>query len=462
MTTEKVWTLVLENLQVGLSKGNFTTWIKPTALASLKEIGDDRLIAEIACPSSFHLQMIERRYYGQIQEALEKTSAKKAELRLIVNTSMQGDKSSGATPLFAQAGQPMLDELQIAQHRIGLNEEFTFDTFAVSTSNEMAHAAAVAVSKKLGDVYNPLFLYGGVGVGKTHLMQAIANSSLGQNPRTSMIYCAGEEFTNEIIDAIQQKKTREFKRKYRSVKGLFIDDIQFIAGKNTVQEEFFHTFNAVTKAGGQVVMTSDKPPHEINNLEDRLRSRFEAGLLIDIGDPSFELRTAILLIKAQQKRLSLPMDAAQAIAAHVDSARKLEGFLVRLATESRLRNKDITIEMVQALLGKRTEQPVSAPILVRPSEIIKTTASHYGFQSKDLKGPRRMKNLVLSRQMAMYILRFDLKLPLTEIGEMFGNRDHTTVIHSVDKMTQLLTDSDSLRLDLSEVRKSLQAIGGKS
>ena len=461
MQKEQLWVLVLESLQVTLSAGNFTTWIKPTHLEGVSESSGGRLIAEVSCPSSFHVQMVEKRYYGQIQEALDKVTGKQTELRLIVNTSLHTRDTTASTPLFSYNDQPLVNEIQIAQHRIGLNEEFVFDTFAVSTSNEMAHAAAVAVSKKLGDVYNPLFLYGGVGVGKPHLMQAIANSSLALHPRQAMIYCAGEQFTNEIIDAIQQKKTREFKKKYRSVKGLFIDDIQFIAGKNTVQEEFFHTFNAVTQAGGQVVMTYDRPPHEIANLEARLRSRFEAGLLIDIGEPSFELRTAILLIKAEQKKLTLPMDAAQAIAAHVDSARKLEGFLVRLATESRLRNKEITIEMVQALLGKRAESLNTSPLLVRPMEVLKTVAAHFDLQMKDLRGPRRNKLLVTGRQLAMYVLRFDLKLPLTEIGDLFGGRDHSTVLHGVDKITHNLTTLESLRLDLVEVRKNLTSLTGK-
>ena len=456
MDTSKIWSLVLEDVQVGLSKGNFTTWIKPTSLEGIKPVGEDRIIAEISCPSSFHLQMVESRYYAQIKEALDKTTNKNSELRLSVNTQLKTPSSKDDSPLFSFSSQPTIDELQVAQNRIGLNESFLFDTFAVSTSNEMAHAAAVAVSKNLGGAYNPLFLYGGVGVGKTHLMQAIANSVLKTSPRTPMVYCAGEEFTNEIIDAIQQKKTREFKKKYRSVKGLFIDDIQFIAGKTTVQEEFFHTFNAVTKAGGQVIMTSDRPPHEISNLEARLRSRFEAGLLIDIGDPSFELRTAILLIKAGQKQLNLPMDAAQAIAAHVDSARKLEGFLVRLMTESRIKGKEITVDLVQALLGNRAEAPITTPIIVRPLEVIRAISSYYEIPVKELRGPRRNKPIVMARQLAMYIMRFDLKLPLTEIGGTFGGRDHTTVMHGVDKMTEMLTDSDSLRIDLSHVRKSLQ------
>jgi chromosomal replication initiator protein len=454
--TKKLWKLVLEDIQVSLSEGNFATWIKPTNLEGVKEVGEDRLIVEISCPSSFNLQMIESRYYAQIKEALDKTTKKNTELRLSVNTQLKTPKNNEDSPLFSFASQPNVDELLVAQNRIGLNESFLFDTFAVSTSNEMAHAAAVAVSTNLGGTYNPLFLYGGVGVGKTHLMQAIANSVLKKNPRTPMVYCAGEEFTNEIIDAIQMKKTSEFKRKYRSVKGLFIDDIQFIAGKNTVQEEFFHTFNAVTRAGGQVIMTSDRPPHEISNLEARLRSRFEAGLLIDIGDPSFELRTAILLIKAQQKQLNIPMDAAQAIAAHVDSARRLEGFLVRLMTESRIKGKEITVDLVQTLLGKRTEMPLTTPIVVRPLEVIKATSHYYNIPIKDVRGQRRNKPLVTARQLAMYIMRFDLKLPLTEIGHMFEGRDHTTVMHGVDKMTEMLTDSDSLRADLSFVRKSLQ------
>lgn len=450
MQLEKLWKLVLEDLQVTLSAPNFSMWIKPIQLTLMTEVEGGRWIADLDCPSSFHISIVEQRFYGQIKEAFDRVAGGLVELRFTVNTTLPVPTNSG--PLF-QFQDNQFNEAEVAIHRLGLREDFSFESFAVSSSNDMAHAAAVAVSENLAGAYNPLFLYGGVGVGKTHLMQAIARAALLENPESKFIYCAGEEFTNEIIGAIQQKTTAAFKHKYRSVKGLFIDDIQFIAGKTTVQEEFFHTFNAILKAGGQVVMTSDRPPHEIRELEARLRSRFEAGLIVDIGDPNFELRTAILLIKAKQRALQLTMEDAQMIAANIESARQIEGFLVRLLTEAKLKRRVIDGPLIQTLLGKSGLPQDNVPPPIRPLEIVRGVSEFFGLPTKQVRGPGRSKTLVTPRHISMYLLRVDYGLPLEEIGGIFSNRDHTTVMHAVDKITQELTSSEQLRTDVASVRQ---------
>ncbi|MBM3205575.1 chromosomal replication initiator protein DnaA, partial [Candidatus Shapirobacteria bacterium] len=297
-------------------------------------------------------------------------------------------------------------------------------------------------------------LYGGVGVGKTHLMQAIAHEVLKRNPRAKIIYCMGEEFTNEIVNAIREKTTKEFKQKYRSTRLLMVDDIQFIAGKTAVQEEFFHTFNAIWRVGGQIVLTSDRKPEEISKLEDRLRSRFEGGLTIDIEPPDFELRTAILLIKAQQKNIKLPMDVAQLIASNITSTRKLEGFLIRLMTESQTKKQAITLELTHALLGQ-DNGTIFPQKMVKPREVLSTVASFYNLRLSDLVGPKRDKKIALPRQIVMYLLRNDLKVSLMDIGRFLGDRDHTTIMHGVEKVTRFLPESEDLRVEMVGIRKKL-------
>jgi chromosomal replication initiator protein len=455
MEPQRLWRRVLEDIEVSTSPAQFTSFLKTLQLTNVSEVGDGRMLADLDVISSFHRTIIEERYYGQLKEAFDRLTGKQVELRLHINSaSLQGSKDPG--PLFA-FNQPSLDLVDLARHRVRLRDDYTLQTFAVSGSNEMAHAAAVAVSEHFGKAYNPLFLYGGVGVGKTHLMQAIANARLEQEPSTSMIFCAGETFTNEIIDAIQQKNTREFRKRYRQVKGLFIDDIQFIAGKTTVQEEFFHTFNTLLQAGGQVVMTSDRPPAEISMLENRLRSRFEAGLIVDIGQPDFELRSAITMIKAKQRGVSLSHTSAQLIAANIESARQIEGFLVRLLTEARIKQVIIDDELVKSLLNTSTKNTETTPPPKRPLEIVKEVCNFYHLTPKDVRGGGRKQSLVVPRHIAMYLLRVDYQLPLEEVGAIFSNRDHTTVMHAVDKITERLKDSESLRMDVSAIRKVIYA-----
>ena len=317
----------------------------------------------------------------------------------------------------------------------------------------MAYAAATAVSRKLGLAYNPLFIYGGVGVGKTHLMQAIGRTAVerGDGP---VLFCSGEEFTNDLVMGIRNKSTDHVRAKYRKVRALLIDDVQFIAGKASVQEEFFHTFNTIQGEGGQVVMTSDKPPTEIAKLEERLRSRFGAGLIVDVGPADFELRAAILLIKAKQRLVDLPMNVAQAVATHIEGVRELEGFLVRLLTEAETKNETVSMEMVERLL-KITQPSRGNARIITPTEVINLVAQYYGIGVQQIKGERRTKTVVWPRQVLMYILRNNLKLPFEEVGRLIGGRDHTTAMHADGKVGQIMKDDSAIYNQVAEIEKKL-------
>ncbi|MCD8484908.1 chromosomal replication initiator protein DnaA [Candidatus Woesebacteria bacterium] len=366
---------------------------------------------------------------------------------------------NAAPSLFSmnQIKMPTVDRYKLAAQKAHLREDYNFDTFAVSGSNEMAYAAAQAVAQSPGSVYNPLFIWGGVGVGKTHLMQSIGNVILKANPDTPLTYCMGEEFLNEIISAIRNKKTIEFKEKYRQLKVLLIDDIQFIAGKDTAQEEFFHTFNAITRAGGQIIMTSDRPPHEIHPLEDRLRSRFEGGLTIDIQQPTFELRTAILLIKSQKMGLDLSMDLAQMVAAEVESTRKLEGVVFKIHSAHRFRNRPLDQNLIREVLGEES-RPVIAKKKLKPSAIMRAVTSHFHISANTLRGNSRKKDYVTARHIAMFLMKKELDLPYTEIGNNFGGRDHSSVMHAVSKIEQRLEADAPLSQDVSAIRVSLSSL----
>jgi chromosomal replication initiator protein len=351
----------------------------------------------------------------------------------------------------------MVDRARVQAQRAGLRLDYTFETFAVSTTNEMAHAAAQAVSSQPGTAYNPLFIYGGVGVGKTHLMHAVGNNILKNNPEVRLLYCTGEDFTNEIVSAIQTKKAFNFKEKYRNVDVLLIDDVQFIAGKNTIQEEFFHTFNTITKRSGQVILTSDRPPSEISLLEDRLKSRFEAGLMVDIQQPSFELRTAILLIKASSYHLEIPMDLAQVIASRVDSARKIEGIIKSIKSEVELKHRAITAEMIDEICKVDLERPVKR-LRVKPVDIIRTVSDFYHLKQTVIRGKQRMKSIVKARHIAMYFLKEEINLPFMEIGYWFSNRDHTSAMHAFNKIKQDLQEDPELRQEVASLRSQLVLI----
>ncbi len=470
-----IWKQTLANLSVSMSEQHFHMWVERATLIEFRTVGDTHAIAVLSAPTAMHVQMVEGRFYATIKETLDRISGKKVDLQFKVgqpgpkedspsksteistkNPQKKTDKNTQEQTLFSTA--PTVDSLKMTLSRAKLRPDFTFENFAVSTTNEMAYAAAQAVSRSPGTAYNPLFLYGGVGVGKTHLMQSVGQNILKNNPHVSMLYCAGEEFTNEIVAAIQTKKTLQFKEKYRKVSVLLIDDVQFIAGKNTVQEEFFHTFNAVTQAGGQVIITSDRPPHEIALLEDRLRSRMEAGLIIDIQQPTFELRTAIILIKAEAKGIELPMDCAQYIASYVDNARKIEGVISQLHSQKTLMNKEINLDLIKANLAKE-ETPNITKLSVKPREVIKTVAAHFKVTTAQLLGNRRNRPLVDYRHLAMYLLYHDLGMSYVQIGGEFGGRDHTSIMHAVKKTVKRIEDSSELQNNASAIRASIS--GGK-
>ncbi len=338
--------------------------------------------------------------------------------------------------------------------KAGLNSNYTFETFAVSSTNQVAFAASQAVAQSPGVSYNPLFLYGGVGVGKTHLAQSIAHVLLKNNSEGRVYFCSGEKFMNDLIESIREKSTPKFRKKYRSLDLIIVDDIQFIAGKTTVQEEFFHTFNSIVSAGGQVVLTSDRPPHEIRNLEDRLRSRFSGGLIVDIQQPDFELRTAIVLIKAKEKNIAIDIDAAKAISEAVLDTRSLEGTLLSLYARSINSNKPIDLDVVESFYKTNTEKTKQK---VSPQDIIKAVCSYYDIKQSHLKGSSRASKIALTRQIAMYLLRTELNLNLEEVAYLTKRKDHTTVIHAVNKIQSMLIKDTSFKEEVDMIVNSVRS-----
>jgi len=445
MSNETLWKDIQEELKISLSKAIFQTLFQGTQLVSL-----ENSIATIGCPSGYIQNLIESRYYSLIKDILDRQTKSNNSLVFMVKAIPSSLTTPG--PLFNQV---IKTSEGISSNSHQLSADFTFENFAVSSSNQLPFAAATAVAKNPGTAYNPLFLWGGVGVGKTHLMQAIGHEILKQNPTAKILYCPGEEFTNEIVDAIRNKTTNQFKKKFRSTKVLLLDDVQFIAGKVTVQEEFFHTFNAILREGGQIVLTSDRPPEEIAKLEERLRSRFEAGLIADISAPDFELRTAILLIKAKQRRLELPMEIAQLISANIESNRKMEGFLTRLTTEAETKGINLSVELANSLLGKTLAEKELNHRIFKPKEVIDTVADFFHLKPSQLRSETRVKEIVFPRQILMYLLRVELNLSFEEVGKVLGGRDHTTIMYGVEKITNLLKEKEDLRVDMSGIKQRL-------
>ncbi|MBI2036022.1 chromosomal replication initiator protein DnaA [Candidatus Microgenomates bacterium] len=452
MTDQTFWKKVLAELQLEVSSAVFSTLFKHTRLSDIS--GG---VVTIACMTAVIAQLIETRYYALIKTVLDKHTGQNVSVIFTVDASLKktnGQKSlADAGPLFQIA-----DNISSFAKRHGLFPDYTFEKFAVSTTNQLAFAAASHVAKNPGNSYNPLFIYGGVGVGKTHLMQAAANKIMETRGSARLVLCAGEEFTNEIIEAIRTKSTPSFRHKFRKAELLCIDDVQFIAGKDAVQEEFFHTFNAVLKAGGQIVLTSDKPPAEILKLEARLKSRLEGGLLVDIAPPDFELRTAIFLIKAKDRGIDFPLPLAKLIAASIDDTRGLEGMLTRILSELAMKNSQLSEELIVRLLGKRyhgQNKEANSSLSKPPAKdaFMEAVCSYFGVKSTQVKGKKRDQSIVLPRQILMYLLRIELGTSLTEVGDLIGGRDHTTVMHAVGKISSLVPADEKLRGDILGIKK---------
>jgi chromosomal replication initiator protein len=454
MDLEKLWKSTLAELELSVSKATYQTQFAASHLLSL-EGG----VATIGFNSPLMRTMAETRYYSLIKSILDHHTHQNTSLIFSVVPKKETLSTKDAGPLFAPAIEEENDVMSLSSlsRRLHIRPDATFDNFAVSTTNQMAYAAATAVARSPGTAYNPLFIYGGVGVGKTHMMHAVANSILSRKPNTRVVYCMGEEFLNEIVDAIQTKTARQFKQKYRNAELLMVDDVQFIAGKQTAQEEFFHTFNAVHREGGQIILISDRPPSEISKLEDRLRSRFEGGLTVDVGAPDFELRVAIINIKSKAMGISVLPDAAQLIAANISDTRAIEGFLRKLSTEAATRSLPPTAELVASLLSIKSQIEGSPKPQKRipPQDLLDVVAESFGIKSTAIRGPKRDRPIARPRQVFMYLCRTELGLTLDDIGGVVGGRDHTTIMHGVETITRELSTNERLRAVVEGIKQKL-------
>jgi len=427
-----LWTKILAEVELEVSRANFLTLFKRTQLLSVEENA-----VTIAAPSIMIIDLLQRRFYEVIKKAADKHLGKDTKIvfvpRTVVDIIDARDEKNG--PLFESnektAG-------VVVGHLPRVRPDYTFDGMAVSSTNQLAFVSATTVAKKPGVAYNPLFIYGPTGVGKTHLMQAVANEVYAKNPSKKILYTTSEEFTNEVVEAIRTNNTSSMKRKFRELDLLIIDDIQFVAGKEKVQEELFHTFNILVDKAAQIILSSDRPPAEMKQVEKRLLSRFSGGLTVDIGSPDFELRTAILLIKAKKYGASLTMEMAKMIAQKTQDARGLEGLLLRIITQAQAGGGEITEELVASVLSLNKEEKLNS---FHPDEIIRNVCYFYKIKSTQLRSPKRDAFLVRPRQVAMYLLKKELGLTFVEIGNLLGGRDHTTIMHGVGKVENMLKKS---------------------
>lgn len=371
--------------------------------------------------------------------------------KLTIEVSLRAKVAKEEAPLLQY--KPPLDDIY---KKAGLNLKYHFDNFAAFSTNQVAHAAAQAVADNPGMAYNPLFFYGGVGVGKTHLAQAIARKFLEKDPEKRVFFCPGDQFTNELVEGIREKSTAKFRRKYRNLDFLIVDDVQFIAGKPSVQEELFHTFNTIVSNNGQIILTSDRPPSEIKSIEDRLRSRFSGGLIVDIQPPDFELRTAILMIKAQEKNIAIDIEAAKIISENISDTRALEGALLSIGAKIWGKKEIIDLEAVELYFN---EQKVSSKPTkkVAAHDVIKVVCSYYDVKPGTIKSPTRVENIAQARQIIMYLLRVEFKMKLEEVAFILNRKDHTTVIHGVDKIKAMIMKDGVFKSEIDTIVQTLRA-----
>lgn len=446
MTNEQLWQTVLGELELSISKANFTTWFRGTYIAECA----DGTIA-IAVPNTFAKAWLEQKYHPAISKALR--GATSDGVRTVVYR-VEAASAKQKTPPAAL--QELRREPTNERNPYGLNPRYRFETFVVGKGNELARAAAIAVTERLGLAYNPLFLYGGVGLGKTHLMQAIGNKIVETGASTRMLYTTSESFTNAFIQAVKKGEANSFKQLYRNVDVLLIDDIQFLAGKEGTQEEFFHTFNALHHNNKQIVLTSDRPPKAIPALESRLLSRFEWGMVADIGAPDLETRIAIVKQKAEERGKEISHDILQFLATHVqNNVRELEGALNRILAIHELQNVPITLEMTKDVLSAVTEQPKRRSLT--PKQLLSIVAEFYDLTLDDLMGGSRKRELVVPRQITMFLLREEIQCSYPNIGHELGGRDHTTAMHAYTKISREVESNEKIRQDIHHLRQRLYA-----
>lgn len=459
MTLQQLWQAVLGELELNISKPNFTTWFKNTAISSYE---NGKII--IAVPNTFSLAWLQKKYHQNILKTLRQlTNNEIREILYKVEAlkSMVGGSEAVSIPVKTDktaetpVAKTMVQQVPPSKgQQFGLNPKYVFENFIVGNGNELAHAACLAVADKPGLVYNPLFIYGGVGLGKTHLLHAVAHKLLQSKPTFRVLYATCEKFTNDYINAVKTGRGKDFQDAYRNVDLFLVDDIQFITGKEGTQEAFFHTFNALHHNNKQVIITSDRPPKAIATLEARLLSRFEWGMIADVSNPDLETRMAILSQKCQEKGAVIPPDVIQYVAVNIQSnIRELEGALNRIIAHHQLHKSEITLTSTKNILSSMTGQLQKRAIT--PKHLINTVASFYDVEVASITGVSRKKELVNPRQIIMYLLREDLRASYPSIGDELGGRDHTTAMHAYEKISKAIENDEKLRQDIALIKQRL-------
>ena len=457
MTNNEIWQAVLAELELSISKANFITWFKNTGIISF-----DQGQVLICVPNTFTKAWLEKKYHQQIVKSLERIAAKAIKK---LDYKIDNIKNLEQSPIVAESNATAVaassTETQInsrapatppANGGFSVNPKYTFESFVVGKGSELAYAAAQAVTARPGEAYNPLFIYGGVGLGKTHLIQAVGNALFKKNPRLNIMYVSAEKFSNDFISSIKEGAAKDFQNRYRLIDLLLIDDIQFIAGKDRTQESFFHTFNELHQQNKQVIITSDRPPKAIPALEDRLKSRFEWGMIADVSAPDFETRTAILEKKCQEKNYPLPIKILEVISANIQSnIRELEGALNKIIVYHQLKNIPPTIESVKLLITNVSS--VSPRRSLTPQQLIDVVSQFYELNREELIGKNREKKISMPRQVIMYLMREELKMSYPSIGNELGGRDHTTAMHAHEKVRLEIENDLKLKQDLDLLRQ---------
>jgi chromosomal replication initiator protein len=449
----RLWQETLAHLEQSLNPQHFSTWIK-----AIRFVRVEKDVIQLEVPNRFVRDWIRDHYVPMIRETVSQIGAVAYRIQLEIRSNSQEKESTISEIETPRHIPPPADTSRDNQQRDwngtgNINSKYVFDEFVAGSSNQFAYAAAMAVASNPATTYNPLFIYGGVGLGKTHLVNAIGNAIMKKNPGMRVCYYTSEKFMNELINSLRYAKMDEFRNKFRSMDVLLIDDVQFIAGKERTQEEFFHTFNALYESHKQIVVTSDKFPKEIPGLEERLRSRFEWGLIADIQPPDVETKQAILKMKAEHNGIELPEDVIQFLATSVSSnVRELEGFLIRIGAYASLTSTPVSLSMAREILK---DILVEKNREITVEEIQKTVATHFNIKVADIKSPKRLKALVLPRQIAMYLARQLTSCSYPEIGERFGGKDHSTIIHAIKKMEKQMDQDFQLRSIINGIKNGL-------
>lgn len=451
MTAQELWQAVLGELELAVSKANFTTWLKNTFILNW-----EKNKIEVAVPSTFYKDYILKRYHERIKKAIQNiTDYQVKEINYIVTS---GKNITPIKPAFKVRALEEKETKKAVKTAPSLNPRYTFARFVVGKKNELAHAAALAVSKKPGSTYNPLFIYGGVGLGKTHLMQAIGHQIFAEDPTKKILYAPCETFTNEYVKSVSLGQAHKFHEKYRSVDVLLIDDIQFLVGKEGTQEAFFHTFNHLQQHNKQIVITSDRPPKALPAIEARLTSRFEGGMIADIGLPDLETRMAILKARCAEQNFNLNDKIINFLATNVqNNIRELEGALNSLIASAQLSSRPLTPEEAKTILRGILVTPKKKGLTAK--QIINHVADYFSVKEEDLIGLCRKKELVVPRQIVMYLMREEMRASYPNIGVELGNRDHTTVMHACNKIIKCLEEDEKLRQDITLIKERIFNVG---